>query len=271
MRGDPLAVAWWSEDGVRFEQAPIDGCAVGLGGAPVIDRINDHHWASQVTANGLALFRRDGRLVSATVGARVVFEPLAYRSPAEFKFKLEDLTNDEEGRWWAAGHASNDSMIGQIFWSRDGSTWQQVPAKIEGSVLQLIRFGGKLQALHYKHTSTVTEGSLIKFASFRDHVFNVILAPTCTIGVGAGFVGVLPLGGKRARYVAPPTGGKFQIAAFPGGGFLLGGGNGLWSSPDAIAWQAIPTVTGAVTAIVPSASGLTVVTARSEVYVVRES
>lgn len=247
----------------------IDGSAVQLGGAPVLDRINDHHWASQVTASGLAFFRREGFVVSATVGARVVFAPVAYRSPAEFKFKLEDLTIDDEGRWWAAGHASNDSIIGQIFWSSDGSTWQQVPTKIEGSVLQLIRSSGKLQALHYKHASTVTEGGLTRVASFRDHVFHAVFAPTCALGMGVGFVGVLPAGAKRARYVAPPTGGgKFHVAAHPAGGFVLGGANGLWSSPDAISWQAIPTVAGPVAAVVPSASGITVVTARSEVYVV---
>ena len=57
MRGEKRSPAWWAPDGVSFVEAPMDFGSLALGDEPVVDRINDHHWTTQVTANGLAFFR----------------------------------------------------------------------------------------------------------------------------------------------------------------------------------------------------------------------
>ena len=269
MRGTEPGAAWWSEDGTRFVEAAIDGRAVGLGSEPVVDLINDHHWATQVTAAGHALFWLEGRLVRASVGPQVTFEPTAYRSPAEYRFKLQDVTVDAAGTWWVSGHASNDSLIGQVFAGPDGANWTPVPSSFEGSVLRLIRADGKIHALHYKHVTVVEQGGAKKLISMKDHIEHAIFTAAGVVGIGKDFVGVLPAGGKRSKYAAPPAGyGRYHIAAVPGG-FVLGGLNGLWFAPDGLAWTPVPSFTGAVKAIVPSRAGMLVVSPRSEVHVVR--
>ena len=60
-------------------------------------------------------------------------------------------------------------------------------------------------------------------------------------------------------------------ARIVGGGFVSGGSNGLWSSPDAKVWAPVPSFTGSAVAIVPSSSGAIVVNNQREVYVVRGS
>jgi hypothetical protein len=271
MRGPEPGPAWWAEEGTRFAEAPIDGSAVGLHAKTLLDRISNYPWATQVTASGAAFFRIEGNLVRATVGPRVAFEPVVYTSPAEWKFKLEDLTIDESGTWWAAGHASNDSLIGQIFSSQDGTRWQQVPGKIEGSVVHLVRWNGKLHALHYKHLSVVTPDGVTKIASMKDHINHAIFTESAIVAFGDAFIGVLAANAKRSKYAALPSGhGKLHAAAIDGG-FVAGDHKGLWSSPDGLAWQPVPSFTGAVAAIVPSAAGAIVVSTQSEVYVVRAS
>lgn len=272
MRGVVPGPAWWAEDGVHFVEVPIDGSAVGLEPEPKVNAINDHHWATDVSADGRAFFWHNHRMVSATIGPRVAFELVPYQSPVQWKFKLEHLTVDEAGTWWAAGHASHDEIIGQIFTSRDAVTWQQVPSKIDCAVKRLFRAGGKMYGIHYKHVSVVTADGVTKLASMKDHIDHAIFTPSITVGLGNGFIGVLPAGAKRCTYVAPPNGGgRFHLAAVAGGGFVSGGSNGLWSSPDAKAWEPVPSFTGYAVAIVPSRSGAIVLNERREVYVVRGS
>jgi hypothetical protein len=142
---------------------------------------------------------------------------------------LQDVTVDAAGTWWVSGHASNDSLIRQVFAGPDGANWTPIPSKFEGSVLRLIRADGKIHALHYKHVSVVEQGGATKLISMKDHIEHAIFTASGVVGIGKDFVGV----------------------------------------PDGLAWTPVPSFTGAVKAIVPSRAGMLVVSPRSEVHVVR--
>lgn len=131
LRGTPLGPAWWSQTGETFVEVPIDGSALALGAEPVVDVVNSHHWRQAVQPSGVAFFFFQRRLVQVTVGPEVRFTPTPY-APLP-NFVLQDLALDPRGTWWAAGHASRDSIIGQVFTSPDGAHWEQVPAKLAGS------------------------------------------------------------------------------------------------------------------------------------------
>ncbi|APR79474.1 Hypothetical protein A7982_04821 [Minicystis rosea] len=269
MRGVELTAAWWAPDGVSFVEAPLDFGSIEIGPKPVIDVLNNRIQAASATANGIGFFRIEGHFVEATIGPRVTYRRSVYRSPAEFKFRLEALTIDERGTWWASGHLPNDDLIGLVYQSSDGMTWQPVSAKFEGSVIRLYRDGETLVAVHNKQVSTISPAGVTKLCSMKDHLHGAVVTPAVTLGLGRGFIGVLPAGAKRAKYTTPPAGyADFDVIAFEDG-FLMGGDKGLFSSSDGLTWQPVPSFTGSVSAMVPSASGVIVVSTGCEVYVVR--
>jgi len=85
----------------------------------VLDTLPSRH---AKPASGLALYRYEGKLVGLEISATPRLTPLPFAAPLPSSFVLKDVLLDDDGRWWAGGHASRDEIIGQIFTSTDGAS-----------------------------------------------------------------------------------------------------------------------------------------------------
>src|SRR5690606_34589953 len=104
-----------------FVEAPVDVSALPSKTAPILSEVSDGR-ARQATENDLLFMKSGSGVFEVSVGPHVTVRPSAYSSPDERRFVLKALTIDG-GLWWAAGHDSNDPLIGMLYFSEDGASW----------------------------------------------------------------------------------------------------------------------------------------------------